>query len=199
MILVVPDDAGFEQAVNALQRDRVVAHPTETVYGLAANPFSPAALERLWKIKARDPKNPVLLIVDGVDQLAAITDEISARARQCMDRFWPGPLTLLLPKKTSLPTELTAGYPKVAVRCPAHPVPRRLCREAAMPLTSTSANRSGQQPASDPTQIELDGVALCLDGGGLPPSRPSTIYDPDDDRILRQGAIAAEALEHIRR
>lgn len=194
MIVVAPDDNGFAKAVDALRSGEVVAHPTETVYGLAVNPFSHAALKRLWDLKDRDPNHPVLLIVDDPAQLDAIVAEVSPRARRCIERFWPGPLTLLLPKTDSVPVELTGGRLKVAVRQPAHPVARRLCAQAATPLTSTSANRSGLPPARDPAAIRLPGVAVCLDGGVLPPSLASTIYDPDEDVVVRDGAVPAEAL-----
>lgn len=194
MKLVHHDAAGFHLAADAIRSGEIVAHPTETVYGLAVDPFSVEALQRLWQVKSRDAVNPVLIIVGDDAQLERVVTEVSARARRYMDHFWPGPLTLLLPKATTLPTELTAGYAKVAVRCPGHPLARRICIEAGMPLTSTSANRSGFPPATMPTEIGLDGVALCIDGGSLPPRPPSTIYDPDEDCVIRLGAIVLEEL-----
>lgn len=194
MNLVAPDDDGMRRAVEALRAGEVVAHPTETVYGLAVNPFSPEALERLWETKGRDAGNPVLLIVSGVEQLHSVVREVSTRAHECIECFWPGPLTLLLPKAAHVPETLTAGRAKVAVRCPGHVVARRLCHDAGMALTSTSANRSGQPPATRPSDIVLEGVSLCIDAGPLAPSAPSTVYDPDEDRIVREGAVPADVL-----
>ena len=192
MIIVEPNYVGFLAAVAALRRDEIVAYPTETVYGLAVNPFSPAALGRLWRVKGRDAGNPVLLIVCDATQLDSVASAVSPAARRCIDAFWPGPLTLLLPKRASVPMELTAGRAKVAVRQPGHAVALRLCREAGMALTSTSANVSGRPAAMEASAIALEGVSVCIDGGRLSPSAPSTIYDPEADVIVRELPILRE-------
>jgi L-threonylcarbamoyladenylate synthase len=194
VIIVEANETGFLAAVAALRRDEIVAYPTETVYGLAVNPFSPAALERLWRVKGRDAGNPVLLIVCDATQLDSVASAVSPAARRCIEAFWPGPLTLLLPKSERVPMELTAGRSKVAVRQPGHAAAMRLCREAGMALTSTSANVSGHPAAMEVSAIELEGVSVCIDGGRLSPSGPSTIYDPDEDSIVRAGPISREQM-----
>jgi L-threonylcarbamoyladenylate synthase len=188
--IVEPTREGLRAAADALLRDEIVAYPTETVYGLGANPFSPAALVRLWQIKDRDKLNPVLLIIGSLAQLDQVVAGLSPRAQSCIRRFWPGPLTLVLPKAPNVPDELTAGRPKVAVRFPSHPVAQQLALLAGMPITSTSANRSGQPAITSSKHVTLPGLALLIDAGDLPPSLPSTVYDPDNDTIYRPGPIA---------
>jgi L-threonylcarbamoyladenylate synthase len=181
-------------AAAAIGRGEVVVYPTETVYGLGADPFSEPALRRLYAIKERDAANPVLLVVDGLDQLRAVVREVSAAAEAYARRFWPGPLSMLFPKSPRLPKILTGGLEHVCVRWTSHPLARALCREAGHAITSTSANLAGQPPAQSLAEVRLDGLGAKVDGGLLPPSLPSTVFDPSTGRILREGAIPAEVL-----
>jgi L-threonylcarbamoyladenylate synthase len=192
--VLAPDAGGIALAAEALRRGEVVAYPTETVYGLAVDPFRPEAIARLFAAKGRDEGNPILLIVSDASQLSRVALETSPAARSYMEDFWPGPLSLLLPRCAHLPAEVTAGSDKVCVRCPDCAVARQLCDAFGGAITSTSANRSGEPPAQSVEAIDLPGVAIALDGGPLPDSRPSTILDPDSGRVLREGAIAADAL-----
>ncbi|MDQ1257876.1 MAG: L-threonylcarbamoyladenylate synthase, partial [Candidatus Hydrogenedentes bacterium] len=116
------------------------------------------------------------------------------RARAYAEAFWPGPLSLLLPKAPGLPDALTAGRGEVCVRCPGLDTARALCRAAGSALTSTSANRSGQSPARSLDELDLPGVSIAIDGGTLPPSPPSTVFDPETCRILREGVISEAQL-----
>ena len=181
-------------AAAALRRGEVIVYPTETVYGLGADPFSEQAVRRLYAIKERDGANPVLLIVDGMDQLGEVVREVSAAAAAYAQRFWPGPLSMLFPKSPRLPDVLTGGQDKICVRWTSHPVARMLCREVGHAITSTSANISGQPPARSPAEVKLEGLGAMIDGGVLPPSAPSTVFDPETGRILREGAVSAEDL-----
>jgi L-threonylcarbamoyladenylate synthase len=192
----VPATAGgLAEAVRALKADEVVAHPTETVYGLAANPFSQPALERVFALKGRDANQPLLLIVGNLDQVQQVVREVSPRAREFMKRFWPGPLSLVLPRQLSLPPELTGGGDKVSVRCSSSPVAQQLCNLFGGPLTSTSANRSGEAPAQSADEVNLEGVAVLVDGGRLEEALPSTVFDPDDMILYREGAITKQMIE----
>jgi L-threonylcarbamoyladenylate synthase len=194
---VAPDASGLAEAAAALLAGEVVAYPTETVYGLAVDPFSEGAIDRLFAAKGRPESNPILLIVADEGQLARVAAEISMLARRCIDGFWPGPLSLLFPKTPDLPLRITAGGNSVCVRCPGSVIARDLCRAFGGPLTSTSANRSGEPPARAFDELELDGVALALDGGRLGDAPPSTVYDPETDRVLREGGITAAQLRAL--
>jgi L-threonylcarbamoyladenylate synthase len=196
VIVVAPDAAGLAQAAEAVRRGEVVAYPTETVYGLAVDPWSETALDRLFAVKGRPDDRPILLIVDTEAQLHRVTPHISARARACMQAFWPGPLTVLFPRDPSLPSRLTAGQPMVAVRCPGSEIARALCRACGHAVTSSSANLSGEPAASSLADLP-PGIGLAIDGGMLPPSPPSTLYDPESGRVLREGAIPARDLEGL--
>jgi len=198
MITVKPDEAGLAFAVEALRKNEVVACPTETVYGLAVNPFSEKALEALFNVKGRDRGKAVLVLISDPSQLQGIVTEVSSRAEKCMKAFWPGPLSLLLPAKPGLPKMLTGGREKICVRCTSSPVAQQLCRLWSGPLTSTSANLSGEPPALEPGLAALPGVSVLIDGGVLTESEPSTVYDPDEDLLLRPGPIGVEVISNVR-
>lgn len=197
MKIVQPDTAGIEEAVAALRRGEVVAYPTETVYGLAVDPFSEAAIRRLFEVKGREESNPILVVISERSQLEQVALEISARSQAFMDAFWPGPLSLLLPRAAGIPLLLTAGGEKVCVRHTLHPVAQQLCARFGGPVTSSSANRSGCAPASSLESLELPGVTIGIDGGVLPASSPSTVFDPDENIVLREGRISRALLLQV--
>ncbi len=194
MRIVAPTEEGLKEAARLLRLGEVIAYPTETVYGLGANPFSEEAIHRTFQAKSRDEGNPVLLIIADQNQLDSVVAEVSPAARRCMEAFWPGPISLLFPKNPQLPQSLTAGHSKVCVRCPACSTARALCKTFGGAITSTSANRSGAPPALSPKTIDLPGVDFIIDGGVLAPSLPSTVFDPDEHRVLREGAITEDAI-----
>jgi L-threonylcarbamoyladenylate synthase len=194
MIQVPPTPEGIEEAAAQIRAGEVVAYPTETVYGLAVNPFSLAAIEKLFATKGRNESNPVLLIAANLAQVEQLVASISPQAREYMDRFWPGPLSLVLPKTNLVPDVLCAGGPKVCVRVPACVTARLLCHAVGHAITSTSANTSGAPAPSAADGIHLAGVSLCIDGGVLSPSLPSTVFDPDARMIYRPGAIPESLL-----
>ncbi|NIA15866.1 MAG: threonylcarbamoyl-AMP synthase [Nitrospiraceae bacterium] len=194
MRIVPPTPEGVEVAARAIRAGEVVAYPTETVYGLAVDPFSEDALHRLFSAKERPAFNPVLLIVADLGQLSQVVLEVSPRARAYVEAFWPGPLSMLFPKSPSLPDALTADSSKVCVRQPACAIARDLCLAFGGPITSSSANASGGVPASSPHDIALPMVSVCIDGGALGSSPPSTVFDPDLGIVLRAGAISEDAL-----
>lgn len=196
-MILPPSPEAFARAAEVLRAGGVVAHPTETVYGLAVDPFSDAALQRLFAVKGRPDTNPVLVIVADTAQLEALTGPLPTEARALADAFWPGPLSLVLPEGPSLPTLLTAGTGRICARCPAHDAARALAAAFGGPVTSTSANRTGQPPALTAADALLHGVDLALDGGPLAPSRPSTIYDIQARKVLREGPISSPQIEAV--
>ncbi len=185
------------RAVRALRERQVIAYPTETVYGLGVNPFDEAAMNRLFEAKGRDRSNPILLIVASPEQLGRVVSAISPRARACMEAFWPGPLSILFPRHPSLPDIITAGSDKVCVRCPGLQWARALCEAFGGPVTSTSANRSGEPVVQSLANLSLPGVELGFDGGTLDSTQASTIIDADSGAILREGVISREQLAQV--
>lgn len=186
-------------AAALLRAGELVAFPTDTVYGVGAIAWDAAAVARLYtaKLRAADKAIPVLL-ADPAD-LALVAREVSPLAQALARRFWPGPLTLIVPRAAAVPDEVTAGGDTVAVRVPDHPLARALIRAAGAPLAATSANLSG---AASPVTAEevvaqLAGrVALILDGGRCPGGVPSTLVDITGERpvILRPGPISLEEI-----
>lgn len=182
------------EAVAALTRGEVVAYPAETMYGLGVDPLSIDAVERLFDVKGRTETNPIPVIVADEEQMSELVSETPAEARKLMVRFWPGPLSLVLPKSPGVPAVLTAGRDDICVRCPASPIARALCAGFGRGITSTSANASGAEPARRVQDLLLDGVTITIDAGELPPGGPSTIYDVLGGRTLREGEIGSAAI-----
>ena len=135
--------AALAQAAALLRAGGTVAFPTETVYGLGANALNAAAVAGIFAAKQRPAWDPLIVHVSDAAMLASVVKEISPAAQKLMDAFWPGPLTLLLPKHAHVPMEVTAGRPLVGVRMPAHPVARALIAAAQLPIAAPSANRFG--------------------------------------------------------
>lgn len=192
---MVPDgDAARAEAVALLRAGEIVALPTDTVYGLAADLALPGAIERLFAAKQRPPDRAVALLLADAAQ-AGVLAEVGPAARLLAERFWPGGLTLVLPRRpgASLPAELAAGD-TVGLRVPDHPVPRAVAA-ALGPLPTTSANLSGRPDARDAREIaDLLGaaVALVIDGGSIHGGPASTVVDCTGPRpvVRRVGAIA---------
>lgn len=175
-----------------------MAIPTETVYGLAADPFQPAAVEQLFRLKGRPDDKPILLLVDSRSQVEALAARLPRGLEVLAARFWPGPVTVVLPAAAWVPERITAGTGTVAVRMPGSVLTRRLIRAARVPLTGTSANRSGRPPARSAREVCEQfrfGPLAVLDGGPSPTATPSTIVDlTGEPRILREGVAPAEAI-----
>lgn len=197
MSILPPTAENIARAAAAIRAGEVVAYPTETVYGLAVDPFSQSAMERLYAVKGRENSQAVLLIVADEAQAAALVSELSAAARGLMEAFWPGPLSLLLPPAEGLPDELLRVSGKVCVRCPGNEFARALCAAFGGAVTSTSANLSGQPPAKNAQDALLPGVALVLDGGPAENPVPSTVFDPHANKMWREGAITRSMLDAV--
>jgi len=170
-LYLTADDEAVRRAAEVIRAGGLVAFPTETVYGLGADALSAAAVERIFEAKERPKGNPLIVHVAGVDALEGIAARVPARARDLAARFWPGPLTLVLPRAAAVPLVTTGGLETVAVRMPAHPVALALINAAACPIAAPSANRSGRP---SPTRAEhvredLEGrIEMILDGGPTP-------------------------------
>jgi L-threonylcarbamoyladenylate synthase len=196
---VVPTNPeGIARAADALRAGGVVAYPTETVYGLGVDPFNEAAVQKLFAMKGRADGHPVLLIVADEAQLLRAVRQVSARAQTFIDAFWPGPLSLLFPKAPGVVPSVCGASKMVCARQPASPTARSLCGAFGNAVTSTSANQSGAPAARSLAEIELEGIAVCIDGGEVTGGGVSTVYDPERDQILREGKITAEELRRIR-
>ena len=186
-------------AAAAIRRGEVVAIPTDTFYGLGADPFQPKAVERIFQIKKRPETKPILLLIASTNQLRGLVRNVPAAFHTLAARFWPGPLTIILPAAVSLPAAVTAGTGTVAVRLPAAAVPRALARAVGRPLTGTSANLSGRRAARTARDVASQlgaSVYHILDGGRSRSREASTILDlSGPPRIVRPGAIPESALE----
>ncbi len=191
----------LDRAAALLRNGAVVAFPTETVYGLGANAFDPRAVARIFEIKARPSFDPLIVHVDGDEMLARVVRRVPAVARRLIERFWPGPLTLVLEKDSRVPEIVTAGLPTVAVRLPAHPVARALIERAGTPLAAPSANPFGYLSPTRAEHVERafgDRVDLIVDGGPTQHGVESTILMIEPRlTVLRHGAIPVEEIEAI--
>lgn len=196
-ILPAADPAALQQAIAALERGDLVAIPTETVYGICALP-SAAGVERLIEAKQRSAEKGIQLLIDSVEQVAALA-VLGRSAEQLGRRFWPGGLTLVLDRRpdVELPELLGGGRPTLGLRLPDHDVPRALSRRLG-PLAASSANVSGQPDATTAQLVAQslgDVVALILDDGPVRGGTPSTVVDCSsavpEPRVLREGAISA--------
>ena len=187
------------QGVRALNAGQPVAFPTETVYGLAADAANPAAVERVFTLKARPAQNPLIVHVAGTDMARAVTASWPDAAQRLADRHWPGPLTLVLPKADSVPDIVTAQGPTVAVRCPDHPIALALIEAFGRPIVGPSANPSGRVSPTTADHVAAgfpDADLLIIDGGPCRAGIESTVLDltTDPPTILRPGILGPHAL-----
>ncbi|MDP3062782.1 MAG: L-threonylcarbamoyladenylate synthase [Chloroflexota bacterium] len=184
----------IEIALRALLRDGVVAYPTDTLYGLGANAFSLRAVQRVFEIKGRRADMALPLLLAEASDIERVAVDIPPLAHALAERFWPGPLTLVLKRSSAVPDLVTGGRDTVAVRVPDHLVPRALARGLGAPITGTSANPSGgadPRTAEDVRQALGNLVDYIINGGPAPIGRPSTVLDltGPEPRVLRQGAL----------
>lgn len=194
-----PDDGVLAEAAAVLRGGGLVAFPTETVYGLGANALDPVAVARIYSAKGRPPYNPIITHVASVDQARTLVTAWPQDADRLAAAFWPGPLTLVLPRHPRVPEIVTAGGPAVAVRLPAHPVARQLIEAAGLPIAAPSANRSsGVSPTTAEHVAKSLGarVDLILDAGPTEVGIESTVLDLTGDRpvLLRPGPIGPAEL-----
>ncbi|MEU1449950.1 L-threonylcarbamoyladenylate synthase [Streptomyces mirabilis] len=192
----------IEKAAGVLRAGGLVALPTETVYGLGANAEDPAAVARIFQVKGRPPSHPLIVHIGGAEQLDDWVEDVSATARLLAERFWPGPLTLVLRRGRRVPLEATGGLETVAVRVPDHPVALALLSAFGGGVTAPSANRFGSvsPTTADHVRAELgDAVDFVLDGGPCEVGVESTIVDATAEipSILRPGGVTREDLQAV--
>jgi L-threonylcarbamoyladenylate synthase len=194
---VRPDPTAIAHAVATLREGGVVAIPTDTLYGLAADPWNSAAVAKVFTIKGRPDDRALPLVASDVDQVQQWIGEMSAVARCLAQRFWPGPLTLVMRAPHALAPEVTAGGTTVGVRVPSHNVTRALCAAFDRPVTATSANISGQSATDHPETVAAtlaSRLDLLLDSGTTPGGPASTIVDVTlgEMLLIREGAVSWE-------
>ena len=189
-----------DQVKQAVARGGIVAVPTETYYGLGVNPFDPQAVDRLVRIKGRPDGKPILVLIGNRGQLSMLVQEVSRTAKFLMDKFWPGPLTILFTAAPSLPSNLTAGTGTIGVRCSSCG-PLAALLAVTGPLTGTSANRAGESPAQYASQVQDrlgQDLSLIVDAGPTPGGPPSTIIDARETVcVIREGAITRQMLQDL--
>jgi len=192
-------DEGYDEIVTLLRSGGIVAFPTDTAYGLGANPFAHAAIDRIFEVKGRPENKPILLLVDSV----AMAESVAKPAHdfdKLVQRFWPGPLTVILTAAKSVPLKLTAGTQTVGVRWPMADFATNLVKRFGRPITATSANRSGLTAAVTAEEVREqldDHIDALVDGGRLPSAGGSTVVDltVDPPVLLREGPISFETLQ----
>lgn len=197
-ILTTDDPAALTTALEVLRSDEVVAFPTDTVYGVGAYAFHSEAVQRLYVAKGRSEEKAIPLLIAKADDLSLVASEVSDIVRWLAARFWPGGLTLVVPRHPRVLTAVSPG-PTVAVRMPAHPFVLDLIAALGAPLAATSANISGQPSPTTAAEVvaQLGGrIPLILDGGPCPGGIPSTVVDVtvDPPVVLRHGAISADII-----
>lgn len=185
-----------------LAKGELVAIPTETVYGLAADALNGAAVKAIFSAKGRPGDNPLIIHIADTAAWAPLVTSVTAQAKALADAFWPGPLTIILPAAPHIPKEVTAGLSTVAVRLPAHPVARAVIQAAGCPLAAPSANRSGAPSPTTAARVmeDMDGrIAAVLDGGECDVGVESTVVDLSGDvpRLLRPGGITPAQLQTV--
>ena len=196
-----PEPHLVAQVVESLQRGDVVALPTDTFYGLAADPFNLRAVDRVYDIKTRSRHNPLSLLIESTDQAEELAKALSEEFYALARKYWPGPLTIIVKAGSRLPLKVTANTGNVALRVPNAKIPLAVVAAAAIPITATSANLSGASECTSAEQVrdQLQGrVSIIVDGGTSPRDIPSTIIDLTDEgarwRVIREGAIPAEEI-----
>ncbi len=196
---VTPDPAVIEEAAAVLRRGGLVAFPTETVYGLGANALDAGTVQRIFAAKGRPASDPLIVHLADCEGLPQVVAEAPQVAYTLAAHFWPGPLTLVLPRHPQVPLAVTAGGPTVAVRVPAHPVALALIRATGFPIAAPSANRFGHLSPTQAAHVldDLEGrVDVILDGGPTPVGVESTVLSlvTPVPTILRPGGVSREAL-----
>lgn len=200
--LIPATPENIARAAEVLKNGGLVAFPTETVYGLGANALDEQAAQKIFTAKGRPAADPLIVHLSSVEQLPLVARSVPETGCHLMERFWPGPLTLILPKQPAVPDLVTSGLATVAVRVPNHPVALALIREAGLPLAAPSANRFGHISPTTAQHVwhDLRGrIDLILDGGSAAIGVESTVIDlsTTPPRILRPGGVTREMLETV--
>ena len=199
---VKPDPNVLAEAAKIINAGGLVAFPTETVYGIGADGTNQSAIRKIYQVKGREKRKPILVIVGKEKDIIPLTQFVPAGVENIIDAFWPGPLTMVLPRSDSIPPIVSAGLPTVGVRVPDHPIASQLIEMAGCPIAAPSGNRFG---CISPTTAEhvreqlADRVQVILDGGPCRVGVESTVLDMTSDtpRLLRPGGVTREELEEV--
>jgi L-threonylcarbamoyladenylate synthase len=190
-----PEQDLIIRASRVLQNKGVIAYPTETVYGIGSNVFAVESVERIYRLKNRDQSKALIVIASDTIQIGDLVSDIPEAAEKLMENFWPGPLTLVFKASADLQQSAFRHSQTIAIRIPDCSICLALLKTCGFPIISTSANHSGEPPATNAQQVEKmfgDQLDLIVDGGETPSSTPSTVVDVTrlPVRILREGAIS---------
>lgn len=201
-IITNPSEQDIDMLARALRNGELVSIPTETVYGLGANGLDPEAMDKIYAAKGRPSDNPLILHVPNSESIKPLVTEVSSTAQALMDSFWPGPLTITLPKSDLVPDRATGGLPRVALRCPDHDGCRVLLQRAGVPIAAPSANISGRPSPTTAQDVynDMNGrISYILDAGPCTIGVESTVVEVHDDKviILRPGGITKAQLETV--
>ena len=204
IVKISADDSAekYEYAVELLKNNQVVGMPTETVYGLAGNAYSELAVKRIFEAKGRPQDNPLIVHISEFSEIYDLVSEVPDIAKKLSEKFWPGPLTMILPKSEKVPMCVTAGLDSVAVRCPSHPVARNLIKNCGLPIAAPSANISGKPSPTKAEHVfsDLNGkIPLVIDGGESEEGVESTVISlcGEIPKLLRPGNVTLTELEMV--
>ncbi len=198
----ITDSTAIAQAADLLRRGEVVGIPTETVYGLAANAYNPDAVARIFAAKGRPQDNPLIVHIADWEQIFEVAERVPDEAAALANAYWPGPMTIILPKRDTIPMVTSAGLNTVGIRLPFHPLARDIIRAAGVPLAAPSANTSGRPSTTTAQHVmeDLGGrIAAIVDGGSCSVGVESTVISlcGDKPRLLRPGGISLEQLRAV--
>lgn len=192
----------YQKAAELLKDGQVVGMPTETVYGLAGSAYSPSAVKKIFEAKGRPQDNPLIVHISEFSQIYDLVSEVPETALKLAKEFWPGPLTIILPKSDKVPLCVTGGLETVAVRCPSHPIARNLIKYCGLPLAAPSANLSGKPSPTKAEHVykDLNGrIPLIIDGGECEEGVESTVITlvPETPMLLRPGNVTLSELKRV--
>ena len=188
----------FAKTKEVLKSGGVIAFPTDTFYGLGANPFNKTAVDKIYEIKGRESKKPLILLIESPAKLEFLVEEPSKDSAKLIETFWPGPLTILFKPKSTIPKNITTGL--IGIRQPGNSITRKLLSSLDHPLTAPSANLNGENPATTAEEVELHlgkKLDLILDAGVCNGGKPSTLVDATQKpvRLIREGAISFKSIQ----
>ena len=195
-----PDIEAVCTVAHEILHGRVIIYPTDTVYGIGADACNPVAVERVFQIKRRDPGKPILVLVNSLDMVIRLVESIPDTARALIEKFWPGPLTLVFKASPSLPQRLTGAIGTIGIRYPQHLFCLKVLQICNRPITSTSANISGDEQTLSINEIRRTfdpTVDLIVDAGDVSSTQPSTVIDVTGilPKLLRAGALSNDMIK----
>jgi len=199
-----PESSLIKYAADQIRSGEVLGMPTDTFYGLAADPFNLRAVDRVYDIKSRSRHKPLSLLIESVDQAEELAQPLPDEFYALTRRYWPGPLTIIVKASSRLPLKVTANTGNVALRVPSAKIPLAVVQAAAIPITATSANLSGESECTTAQAVreQLNNrISIIVDGGTSPREVASTIVDLTDEEkrwyVLRQGAISSQEISEF--